>query len=195
MPPDQREAVEHTLRRAAELDGAVHRNCPVGAIRHRRLIWPMREALHLAPASARQHAPQALLATVHDQAAVTRHCAHQMMELRLDRGQVGKDVGMVVFEIVQDRRARTVVHEFRALVEERGVVFVGLDHEERAVGQPRRYAEVDGTPPIRKPGCEAGVLEDPREHRRRGGLAVRPGHREHPLARQHVLASHCGPEV
>jgi hypothetical protein len=51
-----------------------------------------------------------------------------------------KDVGVVEFKIVQDRRARPVVDEFRALVEEGGVVLVRLDHEEGRCpsGAPRR---------------------------------------------------------
>ena len=57
-----------------------------------------------------------------------------MMELRLDRGEVGKDVGVVELEVVEHRGARPVVHELRALVEERRVVLVGLDHEERDCG-------------------------------------------------------------
>ena len=60
-----------------------------------------------------------------------RHGAHQVVELALDRGEVGIDVGVVEFEVVEDRGARPVVHELGALVEERGVVLVGLDHEER----------------------------------------------------------------
>ncbi len=71
-----------------------------------------------------------------------RHGAHQMVELRLDGGEIGEDVGVIEFEVVQDRGARPVVDELRALVEEGGVVLVGLDHEEARIGEPRRNAEV-----------------------------------------------------
>ena len=54
-----------------------------------------------------------------------------MMELRLDRCQIGKDVGVIELEIVEHHRARPVMDELRPLVEERGVVFVGFDHEKR----------------------------------------------------------------
>jgi hypothetical protein len=50
------------------------------------------------------------------------------------RGQVVEDVGVVELQVVQDGRARAVVDELAALVEEGGVVFVGFDHKERAVG-------------------------------------------------------------
>ena len=154
------------------------------------------EPLDFAPAAARQHAREAVVAAVDDQPAGVRDRAHQMMELRLDRGEIGKDVGVVVLEVVQDRGARTVVDEFRALVAERGVVFVGLDHEERAVREARRDAEVE---------CDAADQES--------RLRVRPGRVSRRASRVVVVlpcvpatasthlssstfsASHCGPEI
>ena len=44
---------------------------------------------------------------------------------------VVEDVGVVELEVVEHRRARAVVHELAALVEEGGVVFVRLDDEGR----------------------------------------------------------------
>ena len=101
------------------------------------------EALDFGPRAARQHAIEARRLGVHDEAPRPGHGADEVMELGLDGGHVREDVGVVVFEVVEDRGARPVVHELRALVEERRVVFVGLDHEERAVGQPRRNAEIE----------------------------------------------------
>ena len=81
-----------------------------------------------------------------------------------------------------------VMHEFRALVEKRGVVFVGFDDEERRFADARaEMPKFSGTPPIRKPGFESRVLEHPREHRSRRGFAVRAGDRQHPAAAQHVF--------
>ena len=125
-------------------------------------------------------------------APVRRDRAHQVMELRLDRGQVREDVGVVVLEVVEDQRARPVVHELRALVEERGVVLVGLDHEEAAVGMARRHAEIQRHAADQEAGREPGVVEDPREHRRRARLAVRAGDREHEPVREHVIAQPLG---
>ena len=87
------------------------------------------EAFHRRPAAALQHAVQRGFAAVADDQAVAGNRAHQMVELRFDRGKVGKDIGMVEFQIVEYRGARTVMHEFGALVEKRGVVFVGFDDE------------------------------------------------------------------
>ena len=110
-----------------------------------------------------------------------------MVELRLDRGQVGKDVGVVELEIVEDRGARTVMHELGALVEERGVVLVGLEDEEGRGGRARRHAEIARNTADQEPGLESGALEDRREHRRSRRLAVRARHREYVLAGEHVL--------
>ena len=113
-----------------------------------------------------------------------------MVELALDRRQVLEDVGVVVFEVVQDRGARPVVDELAALVEEGGVVFVGLDDEWRlAAGSAgaRRDTEVARYAADEKARCEAGRFQDPREHRGRRGLAVRAGDREHVAPRQHLV--------
>jgi len=95
------------------------------------------EALHLAPAAARQHALERLVARVDHQAPARRHRAHEVVELGLDRRQVGKDVGVVVFQVVEHGSAWPVMHELAALVEERGVVLVGFDDEGPAVAAGR----------------------------------------------------------
>ena len=102
------------------------------------------ERFHRRPAAHRQHFGQMPVLAIDDQPAATRHGAHQVVELALDRGHVGEDVGVVVLEVVEDRDQRPVVHELAALVEERGVVLVGLDHELAARADPRRHAEVLG---------------------------------------------------
>jgi hypothetical protein len=118
------------------------------------------------------------------------------MELALDRGEVVEDVGVVELEVVEDRRARPVVDELAALVEEGGVVLVGLDHERRArCAEARRDAEVERHAADEKAGLELGLLEDPGEHRRRPGLAVRAGDGEDVAAGEDLSASHCGPLV
>ncbi len=150
------------------------------------------EALDRRPAAAREHAREARFLRIDDHAPARRYRAHQVMELRLDRGQVGEDVGVIVFEIVQDQRARPVMHELGALVEERRVVLVGLDHEEAAVGMARRHAEIQRHAADEEARREPGVIEDPREHRRRAGLAVRAGDREHEAVREHMIAQPFG---
>ena len=143
--------------------------------------------LHRCPAAARQHPFHAGLEAIRNDETVARNDPHQMMKLRLDGGQVGKDIGVVELEIVENRRARVVVDELGALVEEGGVVLVGLDHEESRCREPRRYAEVLGYAADEKSRLETAVLQQPGEHGGGGGLAVRAGHGQHPLVPQHVL--------
>ena len=85
-----------------------------------------------------EHLLEVRIRAVHDDAAVARNRAQQQVELALDRRHVRIDVGVVVLEVVQDRGARPVVHELGALVEERRVVLVGLDHEVPAAHRAAR---------------------------------------------------------
>ena len=115
------------------------------------------------------------------------------MELPDDRVDVRVDIGVVELDVVDDQRARPVVHELGALVEERRVVLVGLDDEVLRAAEPRRDAEVARDAADQESGLQARVLENPREHARRRGLAVRSGHREHPFVAQHVLGEPLRP--
>ncbi len=118
------------------------------------------------------------------------------MELGLYRAQVGKDVGVVEFRIVQHGGTRTVMHEFGAFVEKRGVVFVGFDNEKRRLAVrvlARRLRQAGGNAEIfqyaanKEARCESGIFQNPREHRRGGRFAVRPRHAEYPMMVQHVF--------
>ena len=112
------------------------------------------------------------------------------MELGLDGGEIGKNIGVVVFEIVQHRGARPVVDKLAALVEKRRVVLVGLNHKKRriALRRARRYAEIGGNAADQKAGPDAAVFEYPGQHCRGTGLAVGAGHCQHPLAVKQVFA-------
>ena len=116
-----------------------------------------------------------------------------MVELPLDGREVGEDVRVVELEVVQHGRARPVVDELRALVEERRVVFVGLDREEARRREPRRAVEVHRHAAHEEAGFESGVLQDPREHRGRRRLAVRARDGEHPAVAQHGLGEPLRP--
>ena len=114
------------------------------------------------PAAFIQSILQALLLAVADDEAFRRYGAYQMMELGLNGSQIGKNVGVVEFQIVQNGGTRTVMYEFGAFVEKGGVVFVGFDNKKRRFAvrvlarrlrQAGGNAEVSGTPPMRKPGA------------------------------------------
>src|SRR5690606_26932342 len=76
------------------------------------------------PATAFEHPVQGRVVGGHNDADRTRNGAHQVMKLGFNGGQVGKNVGVVEFQIVQNGGTRAVMHELRTLDEEGGVVFV-----------------------------------------------------------------------
>ena len=123
----------------------------------------------------------------HDQPFV-RNRAHEVVKLYLNRCQIRENIGMVEFEIIQNRRARTVVHKLTALVEKRGVVLIRLNHEKRIVGQTCRDAKVTRHAADQKARVQTGVFEQPREHRAGGGFAMRARDGEHPFVAQNVFA-------
>ena len=82
---------------------------------------------------------------------------------------------MIEFEIVEDGHLRPVMDEFAAFVEKGGVVFVALDDEPFAVREPRALAEIVRNAADEIARIQSVVLENPREQRGRGGLAVRAG--------------------
>ncbi|MPN32048.1 hypothetical protein SDC9_179524 [bioreactor metagenome] len=47
-----------------------------------------------------------------------------MMELFLNRSQIIKDIGMVKFQIIQDRRLGMVMHELGTFVKEGRIIFI-----------------------------------------------------------------------
>ena len=102
-----------------------------------------------------------------------------------DLVQVLEDVRMVELKVVEQGRARAVVHKLAALVEKGGVVFVGLDHKQgagrgRCAGaQAGRDAKVQWHAAHQKPGLQPGGRQNPAQHRGGGGFAVRAGHGQH----------------
>ena len=110
-----------------------------------------------------------------------------MVKLRFDRRQIAEDVGVIEFKIVQDGGPRPVMNEFRTLVAKSGVVFVGLDHEERRVAQAGRNAEIQWHATDQETRCHVGVFENPGQHRGGRRLAVRAGDAENPAPLQHVF--------
>lgn len=145
------------------------------------------EALDRGPAAHRQHFGQMRVLAVDDQSATRRHRAHQVVELALDRGHVREDVGVVVFKVVEDGHQRPVVHELAALVEERGVVLVGLDHELAALAQPGGDAEILGDAADQETGRTTRAFQQPGEDGGGGGLAMGTCHGQGVATRQYLF--------
>ncbi len=111
-----------------------------------------------------QHPGKAFLQAVDHDPAGRGHGPHQVMELAFDRGEVVEDVGVVELQVVQDCGARSVVHELAALVEEGGVVLVGLDHEVSPGAQSCRDAEIHWHAADQETRLQAGLRQHPGQH-------------------------------
>ena len=118
-----------------------------------------------APESQRRFHPRA---AAHDDAA-RGDGAHQVVELPFDRREVVENVGVVVLQVVDDEGARPVVHELRALVEERGVVLVGFDDEVAPPPELPRSAEAGRNAADQPTGLAARAFQDPRDEARHRG--------------------------
>ncbi len=145
------------------------------------------------PASLRQYLLHDFVGRGYQQQTVAGHRPHQVVKLLLDRRQVGKDVRVIEFDIVDDECPWAVVDEFGALVEEGGVVLVRLDDEERGVTQSCTDAEILRDASDQESRSETGLLQYPGQHARGGGLAVGSGDRQHPPSLQHLFGQPLRP--
>ena len=150
-------------------------------------------ALDGCPTTALEHAVKIRITAVADNQTVARHGAQQMMKLRFYGREVVENIRMIVFEVIQNRRARMVMHELGTFVEERGVVFVGFDDEERRWGKPCRHTKILRHAADQKSGIKPAVFEHPRQHRSGGGLTMRARDGQHPLVTQHVIGQPLRP--
>src|SRR5947208_11487057 len=88
------------------------------------------EPLNRCPAAAFEHPLEIHVAAVTHNQSVRWHCAYQMMELRLDRREIRKNIGVIEFEIIEDRGARRIVQGRGGVIEEGSVVLVRADDKE-----------------------------------------------------------------
>ena len=86
------------------------------------------------------------------------------MELLFDGSQIFKDVGVVVLEIVENRRRRTIVHKLAALVEKGRIVFVGFDHEILALSQASRGVRAKRYSADQPAGLQTRLGKNMQEH-------------------------------
>ena len=145
------------------------------------------------PAAARQYPFEIGVAPIRHDQPIARHGANQMMKLRFDCSEIGKNIRVIKFQIVQHRGARAVMDKLGTLVEKRGVVFVGFNHKKWAIRKARGDAEILRNATDQKSRIELRIFEYPRQHRRSGGFAVRAGHRQHPFATQHIFCQPLWP--
>ena len=111
------------------------------------------------------------------------------MELLFDRREVFEDVRVVVFEVVEDRRAGTVVHELASLVEEARVVLVGFDHEGGLrIAQKGASFAPGGNAADEVARVDPGAAKNPGEKRRGRRFAVRARYGKDVASGENVLA-------
>ena len=135
---------------------------------------PDRNRLHRAMRHVQQRRKVRVVAVAQQQ-AVARNQPDEMREGFFDRVQIFKNVRVIEFEVVDDGDFRQVMDELAALVEKRRVVFVALDDEPFAVGEPRALAEIVRNAADEIARIQPIVLEHPRQQRSRGGFAMRAG--------------------
>ena len=116
-----------------------------------------------------------------------------MMELGLDRGEVGENIRMVIFEVIDDRRFRAVMNKLGTLVEKGGVILICLDHKEVSATQPRGQAKVDGDPADQKARFQARAFQNPCQHACGTGFAVGSRYGEHPLILKNIATQPLWP--
>ncbi len=164
------------------------------------------KAAHVAPAALVQHAHQAFLHTIDDNAARRRHGANQMVELALDCSEIVKDVGVIEFQVVQHGCARAVMHELAALVEKGRVVFIGLDHEQWRCRQgpcarngpggrtqAGRHTKIQRNAADQKTRLQAGAFQNPGQHRGGCRLAMGARHGQYVAPLQDMLGQPLRP--
>src|SRR5437667_12709091 len=72
---------------------------------------------------------QGRIIAIGEQQAIPWNEIEKSFKSELDRGQVVEDVRMIEFEIVDDGHLGKIVDELAPLIEERGVVFIAVDHK------------------------------------------------------------------
>ena len=72
-----------------------------------------------------------------------------MVELFLNCGEIGKNIGVIKFEVIQNHCACIVVNKFGALVKKSAVVLIRFHYKKRCIANARRGGEVLVTPPIK----------------------------------------------
>ena len=158
---------------------------PQTHVRSRRRVAAV--ALDRRPATHLQEALNLGLVAVDHEPTVTREDAQHLVKLPENRIHVGVDIRMVEFEVIDDQRARSVMHELGTLVEKRGVVLVGLDHEVLSGAKAGRCREICRHAADQEARLKSCCLQQPCRHASRRRLAVGAGYRNDPAISQHMF--------
>src|SRR5882724_3705722 len=96
-----------------------------------------------------------------DQLSGARHQIHQTTKREFHGVEIFVDVGVIEFDVVDDRDLRQVVHELRTFIEVSGVVFVAFDDEVITAGDAKTHAKVLHDPADEKRRIHACLIDHP----------------------------------
>ena len=108
---------------------------PIGPAQRTRLTGGAKP-FKVRPTALTHYPRQRLFSCGLKHTAVGRHRADHMVELALNGGDIGKNIGMVKFQIIQHSHIRSVVNKLRAFVEKCAVVFIRFD-DKRGIYVPQ----------------------------------------------------------
>ena len=124
------------------------------------------ETFSRCPQAHLQYSMKRFGGSVENNFSMGRDRAHQMMELALNRFQIRENIGVIVFKVVQNDRAGTIVHKLATLIEERGRCHI---HRLRSRSIPIR----SNGPSVRNSeehrrsettGIQSAVFQNPGQH-------------------------------
>jgi hypothetical protein len=107
-----------------------------------------------------------------DQPAVFRHEIHEPTKREFHRIEIAIDVGVIEFDVVNDRELGQVVHELRTFVEVSSVILVCFDDEIVTASDAKAMAEVLRDAADQKSGIQITLVHHPRGDARCRRLAV-----------------------
>jgi len=106
---------------------------------------------------------------------VCRYLLKELAKGFLNGGEVGVDVSVVEFNIIENDEFGKVVDELASFIGEGGVVLVSFENPEGAGAVMASAGEVEGNSADEPAGMEACLFKKESEHGGGGGLAVGAG--------------------
>ena len=109
------------------------------------------------------------------------------MKLLLNPRKVRKYIGVIEFQVIEDRRPGAEMNKFRALVKKSGVIFIRFDNKERRLTESGRQTEICGDPANEKSGSHTRIVKYPGKHGAGRCFAMGSRDSQNPFVAQHML--------
>ena len=101
-----------------------------------------------------------------------RNLLKKLTERFLNCGEVGVDVGMVEFYVIENDQFREILEKLAAFIGEGGVVLVSLQHPKGSGTVMAAGGEIEGDSSDKPARVELSFFEKKGEHSGGGGFAV-----------------------